>query len=78
MKSNIRPMNSARNFLFSVPRGYEVENLLARREGYTSSGRLVAVETKFYAVAHSTCGSSIWYLLHVTLPASRILRWILA
>jgi hypothetical protein len=32
---------------------------------------------KFCTVAPNTCGSSVRNLLHVTLPARRILRWLL-
>jgi len=37
----------------------------------------VAVATKFCVVASNICGFSVWTLLHVTVLAPRILRWLL-
>ena len=36
-----------------------------------------AVATKFYTVALNILGSSLWDLLHATLLARRILRWLI-
>jgi hypothetical protein len=46
-------------------------------QGCTNPGRRVARATKFCMVATNICGSSVWNLLHFTLLASRILRWLL-
>ena len=43
----------------------------------SNPGRKVAVASKFCTVAPVICGSSIRNLLHVTLVAPRILRWLL-
>jgi hypothetical protein len=51
-----------------------VLNLLQR---YTNSGSEAAVSAKFWAVALHICGSSVVTVLHVTLLARRILRWLL-
>jgi hypothetical protein len=42
-----------------------------------NSGHQVAVTTKYFKVAPSICVSSVWNLLHVTLLAARILRWLI-
>ena len=37
----------------------------------------VTVGAKFCVMVPTVCGSSEWYLLHVTLLAPRVLRWLL-
>jgi hypothetical protein len=39
-------------------------------------GLQVARATKFCAVTPNICGPSVWNLLHVTLLATRILKWL--
>jgi hypothetical protein len=46
------------------------------RPGYTYPWGKVAVATKFCTLVPNFCGSSIWNLLHVTLLALKILRWL--
>jgi hypothetical protein len=41
------------------------------------SGMPKSRTTKFYTAAPNICGSSVWNLLHATLPEPRILRWLL-
>lgn len=41
--------------------------LIALKQRYTNSGRLVARATKICTVPHNICGSSAWTLLHVSL-----------
>ena len=43
----------------------------------TNSRRQVTLATTFWTVAPNICGFSVQNLLHVTLPASAILRWVL-
>ena len=43
-------------------------------QGCTNFGRQVA--TEFCTLAPNICGSSVWYLLHVRLLATGILRWL--
>jgi len=47
------------------------------KQGCTNPGDQVTVVTKFCTVASNICGPSVWYLLHVTLLAPTILRWLL-
>ena len=47
------------------------------KQGCTNPVDQVMVVTKFCTVASNVCGRSVWYLLHVTLLALRILRWLL-
>jgi hypothetical protein len=42
----------------------------------TQPGRQVAMAVKFCTVASDICDDSMWNLLHVTLLASRIFRWL--
>ena len=46
-------------------------------QGCANPGLQVARVTKFCTVAPSICGCSVWNLLHVTLLATRILKWLL-
>jgi hypothetical protein len=46
-------------------------------EGCTNHGCEVALATEFCTVAPNICGPSVWILLHVTLLAPKILRWLL-
>jgi len=46
-------------------------------KGYSNSGREVPRVTEFCAMVPNVCGFSLWNLLHATLLASRILRWLL-
>ena len=39
-------------------------------QGYTNPGRRVVQGTKFWTVALSVCGSSVWNLLHVHLSGA--------
>ena len=43
----------------------------------TNPGHQVGQVTKFWMVVPNICGSSVWNLLHVTLLAPRILKWLL-
>lgn len=45
-------------------------------QGCTNDGRQVAVATKFCDVAPSIDGFVLWNVLHVTLMAPGILRWL--
>ena len=47
-------------------------------ERCANSGHQVAMATTFCTVAPNLCGSSVDILLHVTLLASEISRWLLA
>jgi hypothetical protein len=44
---------------------------------HKSQAPSLTVVTKFCTVVPNMCGSSVWNLLHVTIPAPRILRWLL-
>jgi hypothetical protein len=46
-------------------------------QGYTNFGREVLITTVFCTVALNLLGSSLWNWLHVTFPASVILKWLL-
>jgi len=46
-------------------------------QGCTIPGRQVAQSTKFCTVALNICGSSVLTLFHVTLLATRFLKWLL-
>ena len=43
---------------------------------YTNPWYLVARATKFCKLSPNICGSSVWKLVHVTVPAPRILSWL--
>ena len=75
----MRQMRNAHKFLVEKPlRENTILLILSRREqGYTNPGRQVTRTTKFCAVAPNIFGSSVWNLLHVTILAPRILRWLL-
>ena len=45
-------------------------------QGCTNLGRHATVATASFTLASNMCGSSVWNLLHVTLLAPRILRWL--
>ena len=45
-------------------------------QGCADAGLQVDVATKFYAVVPNICGSSVQYMLLVTLLARRITRWL--
>jgi len=62
---------------WNVPR-ITTETLIRDRllQRCTQPGRQVAMAVKFCTVAADICGDSMWNLLHVTLLASRILRWL--
>ena len=46
-------------------------------QGCTNPNHQVVRMNKFCAVPPNVCGSSLWDLYHVTILASRILRWLL-
>ena len=46
-------------------------------QGCINSGRLIVMATTFCTVAPNIWGPSVWNLLHVTILAPRILRWLL-
>jgi hypothetical protein len=46
-------------------------------QGCTNPGHQVTEATKFFSVDLNVCWFSVWNLLHVTLLATRILRWLL-
>ena len=54
-----------------------VEQNLKLEQGCTKSGHLVASTTKCFRVASNISGSSVSNMLHVTLLAPRIWRWLL-
>ena len=56
--------------------GRPVEKILRRSQGCTNPGRQVSVTITFCTVMPKICGSSVWNLLHVTILAPRILRWV--
>lgn len=45
-------------------------------QGCTDAGLKVHVATKFYGVVPNICGSSVQYMLLVTLLACRLARWL--
>jgi hypothetical protein len=54
-----------------------VEVLKYSSRGAQIPGARSPVRLSFCTVAPNIFGSSVWNLLHVTLPAPRILRWLL-
>jgi hypothetical protein len=44
---------------------------------FTSTGCQVTVLTEFCTAAPNICGCSVWMLVHITLLAHRILKWLL-
>jgi hypothetical protein len=53
------------------------EAVVSLTQGCTNRGRQVARDTKFCRVWPNICGSSVWNMLHITLLAPIILRWLL-
>jgi hypothetical protein len=55
----------------------EFPAVLSQLQRHTNPGREIAVAAKFCSVALNICVSSVLTVLHVTLLAPRILKWIL-
>jgi hypothetical protein len=55
---------------------YPLDKLQSIMQGWTSPGSQITVTTKFWIMAPNFCGFSVWNLLHFTLPAPKILRWL--
>lgn len=51
--------------------------ILLLHQACTNPGRQIAWATKYCTVAPNIFGSSVWNSCHVTIPAPRILRWVL-
>jgi hypothetical protein len=63
MHLNTRHFEFLSKFLISCTEGLQSRKSTCKETGCTSYGNQVAVATKFFKVAHSTCGFSVRFLL---------------